>query len=97
MRVDADQHFWSIGRGDYTWLTPELDRIYRDYGPDDLTPHLARTGVSGTVLVQAAATVAETDFMLSIADAHDSVLGVVGWIDFEQPQQRTELERLLEV
>jgi L-fuconolactonase len=93
MRIDAHQHVWSLARGDYGWLTPQLEPIYRDFGPDDLAPLLAAAGVNGTVLVQAAATSAETDFMLSVADGADFIEGVVGWIDFEDPRSMDTLRR----
>lgn len=83
MKIDAHQHFWSLARGDYGWLTPELTAIYRDFLPEDLSPLLEKAGIEGTVLVQAAPTVAETDFMLSLADANSTIKGVVGWVDFE--------------
>ena len=51
--------------------------------PDDLAPLLARHGIAGTILVQAAPTVAETRFLLDIARATPFVHGVVGWVDFE--------------
>jgi L-fuconolactonase len=82
-RIDAHQHFWRRDRGDYTWLTPDLGPIYRDYLPADLAPQLARAGVAKTVLVQAAATVAETRFMLDLARETPFIAGVVGWADFE--------------
>ncbi len=81
--VDSHQHFWTRSRGDYTWLTEELAPIYRDFGPDDLRPIISVAGVDKTVLVQAAPTIAETRFMLEIADNTDFVAGVVGWVDFE--------------
>jgi L-fuconolactonase len=83
VRIDAHQHFWRRDRGDYTWLTPDLSPIYRDYLPADLAPHLAATGIGKTILVQAAATVAETRFMLDLAREHSFIAGVVGWVDFE--------------
>lgn len=45
IRVDAHQHFWKLSRDDYEWLTPDLVSIYRDFMPDDLAPHLNRSGV----------------------------------------------------
>ena len=66
-RVDAHQHFWRLARGDYGWLTPAQGPIYRDFGPADLAPLLARAGIDATVLVQAAPTVAETRFLLELA------------------------------
>lgn len=82
-RVDSHQHFWRLDRGDYGWLTPSLDPIYRDYLPANLAPMLARAGVGSTVLVQAAPTLDETRFLLELATAHDFIAGVVGWADFE--------------
>ena len=82
-RIDSHQHFWRLDRGDYAWLTPALSPIYRDFLPPDLQPLLARAGVGATVLVQAAATVEETRFMLSLAREHRFIAGVVGWVDFE--------------
>jgi L-fuconolactonase len=94
MRVDAHQHFWSINRGDYGWLTPALPKLYRDFGPDELEPLIASAGIEATVLVQAAPTIAETDYILAIADKTDFVAGVVGWIDFDIGAHRAELERM---
>jgi L-fuconolactonase len=94
MRIDAHQHFWTIARGDYRWLTPALGTIHRDFGPEDLAPHLARHGIEGTVLVQAADSVAETEFLLAIAARCDFVRGVVGWFDMEASDAVATLERL---
>ena len=80
MIVDSHQHFWDPARGDYGWLTPDLP-IHRVYGADDLRPLLQAAGVNATILVQAAPSTAETDYMLSIARRTPWVLGVVGWID----------------
>ena len=79
--IDAHQHFWSVARGDYGWLTPETGVLYRDYGPEDLAPHLERQGIEATILVQAAETEAETRYLLSIARRTSFVAGVVGWVD----------------
>ena len=83
MKIDAHQHFWALARGDYGWLTPDLAPIYRDYATDDLAPLLAAAGIDGTILVQAAPTVAETEYMLALADQTLFIKGVVGWVDFE--------------
>lgn len=94
IRIDAHQHYWNPARGDYDWMPKDDPVLARPYGPADLAPQLAAHGVSGTVLVQAAATVEETEYMLGIADATDHVKGVVGWVDFERPEHRSVLERL---
>lgn len=84
-RIDAHQHVWQLARGDYGWLTPELAPIFRDFTPADLAPLLARHGIAGTILVQAAPTEAETRFLLDTAARTPFVAGVVGWTDFDAP------------
>jgi L-fuconolactonase len=82
MRIDAHHHLWTLARGDYGWLTPDLTPIYRDFRLSDLAPHLAAAVIEGTILVQAAPTEAETMFLLDVADNTELVRGVVGWTDF---------------
>ena len=79
IRVDAHHHVWRIVRGDYGWLTPDLP-ICRDYTLDDLRPLLG--DMTATVLVQAADTEAETEFLLGTArQSGGLVRAVVGWTD----------------
>lgn len=94
MGVDGHQHFWKLDRGDYGWLTPDLAPVYRDFGPADLAPHLAASAIARTVLVQAAPTDAETDWMLSLAEQTDSVGAVVGWTDFDASAAEARIEAL---
>ncbi|WP_422372450.1 amidohydrolase family protein [Hoeflea sp.] len=94
MKIDAHQHFWNPARGDYDWMPMDNEILARPYGPSDLAPHLQTHGIDATVVVQAAATVNETEYMLGIADVTPHVAGVVGWVDFEDPAERATLERL---
>ncbi|WP_425039484.1 amidohydrolase family protein [Primorskyibacter sp. S187A] len=94
MKIDAHQHFWQPSRGDYDWMPKDNATLNRAYAPADLAGHLARNGIDGTVLVQAAATVHETEYMLGLADATPFIKGVVGWVDFEDPGHLAHLERL---
>ena len=82
MNIDAHFHCWELARGDYGWLTPALAPIYRDVAVVDWEEQSSPHGVRGGVLVQAAPTEAETQFLLAQADANPAVLGVVGWVDF---------------
>jgi L-fuconolactonase len=91
-RIDSHQHFWQLSRGDYNWLTPELEQLYKDFLPSELAPILEQSQVNKTILVQAAATTAETEFMLKIARNTDFVSGVVGWIDMECDNALAHLE-----
>ncbi|KQT52447.1 MULTISPECIES: amidohydrolase family protein [unclassified Aureimonas] len=83
LSIDSHQHFWQVARGDYGWMGEHVAPLLRDFLPDDLRPHLARAGIDRTILVQAAETEAETDFLLGIAERTDFVAGVVGWLDME--------------
>ena len=85
MIIDAHQHFWDLSRGDYSWLTPEAGVLYRSYLPEDLARTLRENDVTATVLVQAAASEAETHYLLELARAHSFIAGVIGWTDFEAP------------
>ena len=94
MKIDSHQHFWRIDRGDYGWLTPKLELLYRDFLPLDLTSDLASTQVDGTILVQAAPTIAETEYLLTLADQHAFIKGVVGWVDFASTEAPAQIRAL---
>ena len=92
--IDAHQHFWELANPFTGWPTPDLAAIHRDFGPEDLLPLLDKTCVEGTVLVQAAPSLAETQYLLALAKEHKFVKGVVGWIDFDAADASDQLERL---
>lgn len=95
IRIDAHQHFWHVARRDYAWLTPDAyPELYRDFGPTDLAPMLARCGIDATVLVQGAETESETEFLLGIAGVTPFVAGVVGWTDLTTRGAPARIERL---
>lgn len=93
IRIDAHQHFWNPARGDYDWMPKDNPILARKYMPADLAASLDKHDIARTVLVQAAATVEETEYMLGIADASEMVAAVVGWVDFENPDHFHHLER----
>lgn len=80
--IDAHCHFWRLSRGDYGWLDGTggpLAPIRRDFLPADYP------GGARMVAVQAAPTLAETDFLLSLAAREPRIVGVVGWVDLAAP------------
>lgn len=91
---DSHQHFWTLTNSFTNWPPSELEAIYRDFGPENLAPHLAAAQVTGTILVQAAPATAETQFLLDLANRVQFVRGVVGWIDFEADSALAELEEI---
>lgn len=95
IHIDAHQHFWHIARGDYDWMDDSVAAIRHDIMPNDLKPHLEAHEINGTVVVQAAATVAETRFILQLADNTDFIKGAVGWVDLENAEAANTLDRLI--
>jgi len=92
--VDAHHHFWDPGRAEYPWMTDDLAAIRRPFGPDDLRPLLAASGVARTVLVQTRSSLDETREFLAVAEATDFVAGVVGWVDLTAPDVGATLREL---
>ena len=94
MMVDAHFHAWRLARGDYGWLTPQLGAIHRDIDVADWRAQAAPLGVRAGVLVQAAPTAAETDFLLGLARQHADVRGVIGWTDLSAPDAAQQVAAL---
>ena len=89
--IDAHCHYWQLSRGDYGWLNgagAEFDPIQRDFLPADYPAD------AGQIAVQAAPSVAETDFLLDLARDNARILGVVGWVDLSARDAVAYLERL---
>ncbi|WP_240414093.1 amidohydrolase family protein [Paenibacillus periandrae] len=93
MRIDAHQHYWLTSRTDYGWLKPSLGRIYADYMPEQLKPLLERYDIPKSIVVQAAPTLEEAEFLLSIAESEPTIAGVVGWLDLESSTFEQEWDR----
>ena len=92
--IDSHQHFWQVGRFDYPWMKSETRVLYRDYLPAQLEPVLRENGVSNTVLVQASNSVAESRWLLQLADENSFIAGVVGWVDLMSLETASQLEEL---
>lgn len=90
--IDGHQHFWQVGRFDYPWMSREVEVLYRDYLPATLEPILKRCGVTETILVQASNSLAETRWLLSLAETHTFIAGVVGWVDLMSSEVRLQLD-----
>lgn len=94
MIIDSHQHFWDLSRGGYDWPNENVAPIFRNFGPDDLAPELRKCGVSRTILVQAIASVVETEFLCDVADSFGAVAGVVGWVDLAAADAIVTLNRV---
>jgi L-fuconolactonase len=93
MRIDSHQHFWQYNPKDYVWMSEEHKVIRRDFLPEDLKPLLDAGSIDGTIAVQARQMLAETDFLLELANQNPLIKGVVGWIPFCEPGVEDQLDR----
>jgi len=93
VRIDAHQHFWRYSPQEYGWIGPDMAVLQQDRLPAHLAPLLAASGIDGTVAVQARQTLAETQWLLHLADQHSFIKGVVGWVNLRSPDLHAQLER----
>jgi len=96
MKIDSHQHYWKLSRGDYGWLEPHMEKIYRDFTPEDLQPHLEKFQIDKTIVVQAAPTMEETEYLLDLYTKYESIAGVVGWIDMDSDHFKEHFSRFRE-
>jgi L-fuconolactonase len=75
-------------------MNSSVEVLYQDYLPDQLEPILAENSVSKTVLVQASNSVEESRWLLSLADSHPFIAGVVGWVDLRSADVDRQLDEL---
>ncbi|MCE9613901.1 MAG: amidohydrolase family protein [Lentisphaerae bacterium] len=85
MRIDAHQHFWLYDPAEYGWIDAAMRAIRRDFQPADLLAEMRAAGITGSVCVQARQSLAETRWLLDLADRHDFIKGVVGWVALADP------------
>ena len=92
MRIDSHQHFWKFDPIRDAWIDASMEKIARDFLPEDLKPLLDQSKIDGCVAVQADQSETETNFLLDLAGRYDFVKGVVGWVDLRSPQLSERLE-----
>lgn len=83
-RIDAHLHIWR-DPAEYPWLSEALEPINREISVAEARDASESFGCDRAVLVQAADSEADTDFMLSLAKQHDWIVGVVGWVPLTEP------------
>ncbi|HTG65909.1 MAG TPA: amidohydrolase family protein [Flavobacterium sp.] len=81
MIIDSHQHFWIYEAEKHAWIDDNMKVIRKDFLPEDLKIVYENNGVDGCVAVQADQTLAETDFLLDLAQKNDFIKGIVGWVD----------------
>ncbi len=79
--LDSHVHFWQYEPVRDRWINDEMEVIQRDFLPTDMERLALKFDLDGVVAVQADQSVAETTFLLDLADNHPLIKGVVGWTD----------------
>lgn len=100
--VDAHQHYWDpkqtfpldgswfFGAVGYPWRQVGLPQLDRAFLPEDLGGLIESARVAKTVAVQAIHGSGETEWLLRLAEQHENIAGVVGWLDLRQPSELVE-------
>lgn len=81
MIIDSHQHFWIYEAEKHAWIDDDMKVIRQNFLPEDLKLVYQTNGIDGCVAVQADQTLAETDFLLNLAEKNDFIKGIVGWAD----------------
>ena len=81
MIIDSHQHFWIYEAEKHAWIDDDMKVIRKDFMPEDLKLVYQNNGIDGCVAVEADQTLAQTDFLLDLAEKNDFIKGVVGWAD----------------
>lgn len=94
MQIDSHVHFWRYGPQTHGWISDAMVALKRDFLPTDLKPLLDAQGIDGCLAVQAEQNTHETRWLLSLAEAHPWIAGVVGWVDLRADGVALEIESL---
>jgi len=96
MIVDSHHHLWdrSMSQFDHSWQDDDaMQKICKTFLPTHLEPHMKAKGIDRTVFVQTQHNVAENDWVLGLADKHDWIAGVVGWVDLASKDCESQIEK----
>lgn len=82
--VDAHVHLWDPAVRTYPWMDQSVAPLQRAFSVDDLRAAMPDE-VAGAIVVQAVSDLGETESLLDLAAASDTIIGVVGWVDLREP------------
>ena len=91
--IDSHHHLWNYSQEEYGWIPPGSP-LAQDQLIAELEKATSAAGVDATVVVQARQTLAESDWLLSLADQSEIIAGVVGWVPLIDPAVENDLSRL---
>lgn len=76
--IDSHHHLWKYNKAEYDWI-PDDSPLAKDHLIEQLEYETCSANVLGTVVVQARQTLAESKWLLNLADQSDMIAGVIGW------------------
>lgn len=91
-RIDSHQHFWKFDPVRDSWIDETMQKIKKDFLPQDLLPLLTENNFAGCVAVQADQSEEQTNFLLDLSQKNDFIKGVVGWVDLLDKNVAERLE-----
>ena len=90
--IDSHVHFWNYDPIKHAWINNEMKVIRKSFSPEDAQQNFEKYKIDGCVAVQADTTDAETMLLCELASKHNSIKGIVGWIDLQGPDLQGRLE-----
>jgi L-fuconolactonase len=98
MRVDSHHHLWDLDIAPRGWLAGDvLAPINRTFSMDDFYAERASAKIDKSILVQTLPDYDEMKEFFNVAANHDSVIGVVAWIDMSKSDCFENLEKYLDL
>lgn len=96
-RIDSHQHFWQRSLPfNYGWLDlPVHKPIRTDRLPEHLLPQITECKIDATIFVQTQHDLAENRWVLSLAEQHSFIAGVVGWVDLQSERLEEQLDEFV--
>jgi L-fuconolactonase len=91
--IDSHHHLWSYSPAEYDWIPPGTP-LAQNQLIAELEQATSAAGVDATVVVQARQILAESDWLLSLADSSEIIQGVVGWVPLVDKNVGEPLARL---
>ena len=98
MRIDSHHHLWDLAISPRPWLAGEmLAGISRTFSMKDFYAERASAQIDQSILVQTISEYDEMKEFFAVAAEHESVVGVVAWIDMSSTDCFQQLEKYLDL
>ena len=98
MRIDSHHHLWDLAISPRPWLAGEmLAGIKRTFSMKDFYSERASAQIDQSILVQTISEYDEMKEFFAVAAEHESVVGVVAWIDMSSTDCLQQLEKYLDL